>query len=56
MPGQPAGVHGSDVLVADGVKVGEQIAVKGAGFLKDGDVVQVAGSADETAMARQAGS
>ena len=53
---QPAGVHGSDVLVADGVKVGEQIAVKGAGFLKDGDVVQVAGSADETAMARQAGS
>lgn len=40
---QPAGVHADLVQVAQGVEPGDTIAVKGAGFLKDGDLVQVAG-------------
>jgi HlyD family secretion protein len=36
------GVRGDDMEVADGVAAGEIVAVKGAGFLKDGDTVKVA--------------
>jgi HlyD family secretion protein len=36
-----AGVHGDYLEVASGVTAGEVLAVKGAGFLKDGDTVQV---------------
>ena len=35
-------VHGNDMQVAEGVTAAETIAVKGAGFLKDGDTVSVA--------------
>jgi len=38
---QQVGVHGDDMEVSDGVAAGEVIAVKGAGFLKDGDTVTV---------------
>lgn len=38
---QQVGVKGDDMEVADGVAAGEVIAVKGAGFLKDGDTVTV---------------
>ena len=38
---QQVGVHGDDMEIADGVTAGEVIAVKGAGFLKDGDTVTV---------------
>jgi len=34
-------VYSDDVEVLDGVKAGERIVVKGAGFLKDGDTVRV---------------
>lgn len=37
-----AGVYGENLEVAEGVSAGERIAVKGAGFLKDGDTVAVA--------------
>lgn len=37
-----AGVYGDNLEVADGLTSGERIAVKGAGFLKDGDTVAVA--------------
>jgi HlyD family secretion protein len=40
------GVRGDDMEVADGVTAGEIIAVKGAGFLKDGDTVKVANEAE----------
>jgi RND family efflux transporter MFP subunit len=36
-----AGVFGSNLEIADGLAAGEVIAVKGAGFLKDGDIVSV---------------
>jgi HlyD family secretion protein len=36
------GVYGSDLEIADGITAGDVIAVKGAGFLKDGDTVTVA--------------
>lgn len=36
-----AGVFGSNLEIADGLAAGEVIAVKGAGFLKDGDTVTV---------------
>jgi HlyD family secretion protein len=36
-----AGVVGDDLEVTDGVSAGELIAVKGAGFLKDGDTVTI---------------
>jgi len=38
---QQVGVHGDDMEIASGVAVGETVAVKGAGFLKDGDTVTV---------------
>jgi multidrug efflux pump subunit AcrA (membrane-fusion protein) len=38
---QQVGVHGNDMEIADGVAVGDTVAVKGAGFLKDGDTVTV---------------
>ena len=34
-------VYGPDVEVLDGVKAGERVVVKGAGFLKDGDKVRI---------------
>jgi len=37
-----AGVFGANIEIADGLTAGEVIAVKGAGFLKDGDPVSVA--------------
>lgn len=46
---QAASVRGADMEIASGVELGEQIAVKGAGFLKDGDTVTVA--KPETAVA-----
>jgi RND family efflux transporter MFP subunit len=46
---QQVGVHGDDMEVADGVKPGEVIAVKGAGFLKDGDTVAVNNGAGPSA-------
>jgi HlyD family secretion protein len=38
---QQVGVRGDDMEVSDGVAAGDVIAVKGAGFLKDGDTVTV---------------
>ncbi|HMA13074.1 MAG TPA: efflux RND transporter periplasmic adaptor subunit [Steroidobacteraceae bacterium] len=38
---QQVGVHGDDMEVSEGVAAGDVIAVKGAGFLKDGDTVTV---------------
>ena len=38
---EQVGVHGDDMEIASGVEVGETVAVKGAGFLKDGDIVTV---------------
>jgi HlyD family secretion protein len=46
---QQAGIHGDSMEVASGVAAGDVIAVKGAGFLKDGDTVQV--STDTAAAA-----
>jgi multidrug efflux pump subunit AcrA (membrane-fusion protein) len=37
-----ASIYGENVEVADGMRPGEVIAVKGAGLLKDGDTVAVA--------------
>jgi RND family efflux transporter MFP subunit len=46
-----AGVSGQELEIADGLAAGEVIAVKGAGFLKDGDTVTIAGDgAAEAAM------
>jgi RND family efflux transporter MFP subunit len=42
---QQAGMQGDAIEVASGVAAGDVIAVKGAGFLKDGDTVTVAGAA-----------
>jgi RND family efflux transporter MFP subunit len=39
---QAVGVHGDDMEIASGVTAGETVAVKGSGFLKDGDTVSVA--------------
>lgn len=39
---EQAGVYGDMLEVSSGVEAGEVIAVKGAGFLKDGDTVAVA--------------
>jgi HlyD family secretion protein len=39
---QQAGVHGGFLEVSEGLAVGDVIAVRGAGFLKDGDTVAVA--------------
>jgi HlyD family secretion protein len=38
---QQVGVYGDNMEVSEGVAAGDVIAVKGAGFLKDGDVVTV---------------
>ena len=38
---QQVGVRGDDMEVSDGVAAGDVIAVKGAGFLKDGDTITV---------------
>jgi RND family efflux transporter MFP subunit len=52
---QAIGVRGPDIEVTSGVAAGEIIAVKGAGFLKDGDTVTVAkADADTAAVAQQA--
>jgi RND family efflux transporter MFP subunit len=48
---QQVAVHGNDMEVSDGVSVGESIAVKGAGFLKDGDTVTVNNGAATAAPA-----
>jgi len=42
---EQAGVHGSQLEVTQGVAAGDVIAVQGAGFLKDGDIVAVANNA-----------
>jgi multidrug efflux pump subunit AcrA (membrane-fusion protein) len=42
---QQAGVQGEKMEIAEGLRAGEVIAVKGAGFLKDGDTVTVANDA-----------
>jgi HlyD family secretion protein len=39
---EPAGIHGQDVEVRSGVNAGDVVAVKGAGFLKDGDTIAIA--------------
>jgi multidrug efflux pump subunit AcrA (membrane-fusion protein) len=39
-----AGVHGDSLEVSEGLAAGEVIAVRGAGFLKDGDTVAIAES------------
>jgi RND family efflux transporter MFP subunit len=41
---EQAGVHGERLEIGSGLAEGEVIAVKGAGFLKDGDTVAVAGA------------
>jgi RND family efflux transporter MFP subunit len=38
---QQVGVRGDNMEIADGVAAGDVVAVKGAGFLKDGDTVRV---------------
>jgi multidrug efflux pump subunit AcrA (membrane-fusion protein) len=47
---QQVGVHGTEMEIADGVAVGETVAVKGAGFLKDGDTVTVNNSGASDAI------
>lgn len=42
---EQGGVHGDSMEIASGVAAGDVIAVKGAGFLKDGDTVAVSGAA-----------
>lgn len=46
-----AGVYGDQLELSDGITAGERIAVRGAGFLKDGDTVAVSNTptADATA-------
>jgi HlyD family secretion protein len=51
---QQAGVYGDRLEVADGLAAGEIIAVKGAGFLKDGDTVAVASEAAATPVVSDA--
>lgn len=46
-----AGVYGESLEVSEGVAADEVIAVKGAGFLKDGDAVQINDSAAPAAAA-----
>jgi hypothetical protein len=48
---QQIGVHGDEMEIASGVAVGETVAVKGAGFLKDGDTVTVNNAAPAPAGA-----
>jgi HlyD family secretion protein len=42
---QQVGVRGENMEIADGVAAGEVVAVKGAGFLKDGDTVRLGDAA-----------
>jgi predicted secreted protein len=49
-------VYGDMLEVASGVQAGEIIAVKGAGFLKDGDTVAVASAGGELTGAAAMGS
>jgi HlyD family secretion protein len=51
---QQVGVQGQEMEVSDGVAAGETIAVKGAGFLKDGDTVRVGTDAAPTPAAAPA--
>jgi HlyD family secretion protein len=51
---QQVGVQGQEMEVSDGVAAGETIAVKGAGFLKDGDTVRVGTDAAPTPPAAPA--
>lgn len=53
---EQAGVYGDMLEVASGVQAGEIIAVKGAGFLKDGDTVAVASAGGELTGAAAMGS
>lgn len=39
---EPAGIHGQSVEVLSGVNAGDVVALKGAGFLKDGDTIRIA--------------
>ncbi len=48
---QTGNVRGDDMELVSGVQAGEKVAVKGAGFLKDGDTVTVAQAAAPTAPA-----
>jgi RND family efflux transporter MFP subunit len=48
---EAANVRGNDMELASGVEAGEKVAVKGAGFLKDGDTVTVAPSDAEAPKA-----
>jgi HlyD family secretion protein len=43
---EQAGVHGDQLEISSGLAAGDIIAVKGAGFLKDGDTVAVANPAE----------
>lgn len=52
---QQAGVHGEQLEIASGVAAGDVIAVKGAGFLKDGDTVAVASAAAPAAEVESSG-
>jgi len=52
---QQVGVHGDAMEIASGVAVGEIVAVKGAGFLKDGDTVTVNNAAPAPAAAPSGG-
>ena len=52
---QQVGVHGDEMEIASGVAVGEVVAVKGAGFLKDGDTVTVNNAAPAPAAAPSGG-
>jgi peptide subunit release factor RF-3 len=51
---QQVGVHGESMEVATGVVAGDVIAVKGAGFLKDGDTVTVSNETLPAAAVAQA--
>jgi HlyD family secretion protein len=44
---QQAGVYADRMEISEGLAAGDVIAVKGAGFLKDGDTVTVANAAVE---------
>lgn len=46
---EQSGVYGDELEVASGLAPGDVIAVRGAGFLKDGDVVAIATAGADTA-------
>ncbi len=49
-----AGVYGDEMEISDGLAAGEVVAVKGAGFLKDGDIVNIANDVAAERVARTA--